>query len=218
MSQSELRNFEKSMAYHLAPAMLGIKPACLMSMEKISKSLVYIWLGDSEDINDLALFVSVLCGRAGRHEENVELFNGRAYTKGMKLTVLCECKSRKLLFLYNEKLLSDRLADNRVRKLLESFGYDSHMTLEQQLERLSGRISASEDFPHEIGLFLGYPVDDVTGFIQNKGRNYLLCGYWKVYSDENRARRIFSNYDKCRNYLCNKLAQGESIYQALKIS
>ena len=165
MSQSELRNFEKSMAYHLAPAMLGIKPACLMSMEKNKDGL----------------------------EENVELF-------------------------YNEKLLSDRLADNRVRKLLESFGYDSRMTLEQQLERLSGRISASEDFPHEIGLFLGYPVDDVTGFIQNKGRNYLLCGYWKVYSDENRARRIFSNYDKCRNYLCNKLAQGESIYQALKIS
>ena len=144
--------------------------------------------------------------------------NSSAYTKGMKLTVLCECKSRKLLFLYNEKLLSDRLADNRVRKLLESFGYDSRMTLEQQLERLSGRISASEDFPHEIGLFLGYPVDDVTGFIRNKGRNYLLCGYWKVYSDENRARRIFNNYDKCRNYLCNKLAQGESIYQALKIS
>ena len=154
MSQSELRNFEKSMAYHLAPAMLGIKPACLMSMEKNKDGL----------------------------EENVELFNSRAYTKGMKLTVLCECKSRKLLFLYN------------------------------------GRISASEDFPDEIGLFLGYPVDDVTGFIQNKGRNYLLCGYWKVYSDENRARRIFSNYDKCRNYLCNKLAQGESIYQALKIS
>ena len=86
MSQSELRNFEKSMAYHLAPAMLGIKPACLMSMEKNKDGL----------------------------EENVELFNSRAYTKGMKLTVLCECKSRKLLFLYNEKLLSDRLADNRV--------------------------------------------------------------------------------------------------------
>ena len=76
MSQSELRNFEKSMAYHLAPAMLGIKPACLMSMEKNKDGL----------------------------EENVELFNSRAYTKGMKLTVLCECKSRKLLFLYNEKL------------------------------------------------------------------------------------------------------------------
>lgn len=50
--------------------MLGIKPACLMSMEKNKDGL----------------------------EENVELFNSRAYTKGMKLTVLCECKSRKLLF------------------------------------------------------------------------------------------------------------------------
>ena len=81
MSQSELRNFEKSMAYHLAPAMLGIKPACLMSIEKNKDGL----------------------------EENVELFNSRAYTKGMKLTVLCECKSRKLLFLYNEKLLINGL-------------------------------------------------------------------------------------------------------------
>lgn len=49
MSQSELRNFERSMAYHLAPAMLGIKPACLMSMEKNKDGL----------------------------EENVELFNSR---------------------------------------------------------------------------------------------------------------------------------------------
>ena len=39
MSQSELRNFEKSMAYHLAPAMLGIKPACLMSMERTRTGL-----------------------------------------------------------------------------------------------------------------------------------------------------------------------------------
>ena len=190
MSQSELRNFEKSMAYHLAPAMLGIKPACLMSMEKNKDGL----------------------------EENVELFNSRAYTKGMKLTVLCECKSRKLLFLYNEKLLSDQF--QLVIGVFHRFHFIQTVLVRRphQLERLSGRISASEDFPHEIGLFLGYPVDDVTGFIQNKGRNYLLCGYWKVYSDENRARRIFSNYDKCRNYLCNKLAQGESIYQALKIS
>ena len=40
---------------------LLIIPVALIFMF-ISKSLVYIWLGDSEDINDLALFVSVLCG------------------------------------------------------------------------------------------------------------------------------------------------------------
>ena len=131
MSQSELRNFEKSMAYHLAPAMLGIKPACLMSMEKNKDGL----------------------------EENVELFNSRAYTKGMKLTVLCECKSRKLLFLYNEKLLSDRLADNRVRTLLESFGYDSDMTLEQQLARGS---SSGVSFPISPSPFTSVAPSPVT--------------------------------------------------------
>ena len=62
MSQSELRNFEKSMAYHLAPAMLGIKPACLMSMEKNKDGL----------------------------EENVELFNSSFFsiTKSFYLTDL----------------------------------------------------------------------------------------------------------------------------------
>lgn len=70
MSQSELRNFEKSMAYHLAPAMLGIKPACLMSMEKNKDGL----------------------------EENVELFNSRAYTKGMKLTVFMSAKAESCFF------------------------------------------------------------------------------------------------------------------------
>ena len=185
MSQSELRNFEKSMAYHLAPAMLGIKPACLMSMEKNKDGL----------------------------EENVELFNSRAYTKGMKLTVLCECKSRKLLFLYNEKLLSDRLADNRVRKLLESFGYDSRMTLEQQLERLSGRISASEDFPHEIGLFLGYPLGDVIGFIKNAGQNCKCVGCWKVYCNECEAVKAFARFKKCTSVYVRLWNQGRSVRQ-----
>lgn len=189
-NSGSFEDFEMSIAYHLAPAMLGIKPACLMSMAR-------------ED---------------GCLNENIEKFNSKAAAKGLKLEVLCECKSRKLLFLYSEKLLSKQLADERVKALLGSFGYTEDMELDGYIGRLAERITSSGDFPHEVGLFLGYPVDDVTGFIENKGKNYLLCGYWKVYSDEDRARRIFDNYDKCRNYLCKKLHQGENIFQALKIS
>ena len=69
MSQSELRNFEKSMAYHLAPAMLGIKPACLMSMEKNKDGL----------------------------EENVELFNSRAY-KGHEANSALRVQKQKAAF------------------------------------------------------------------------------------------------------------------------
>ena len=51
------------------------------------------------------------------------------------------------------------------------------------------------DFPHEVGLFLGYPVWDVKGFIEHKGQQYKLCGYWKVYDDVPGALCKFEEYD-----------------------
>ena len=54
------------------------------------------------------------------------------------------------------------------------------------------------DFPHEIGIFLGYPLWDVEGFIANKGQNYKLCGYWKVYEDVSGAIDRFREYDTLR--------------------
>ena len=55
------------------------------------------------------------------------------------------------------------------------------------------------DYPHEIGIFLGYPTNDVKGFIKNKGHNFLEMGYWKVYSDVNEARRLFSAYNEAED-------------------
>ena len=56
----------------------------------------------------------------------------------------------------------------------------------------------SEPCPHEVGLFLGYPPEDVKGFIENKGRNALCSGLWKVYSDKENAERILQKWAKCR--------------------
>ena len=56
------------------------------------------------------------------------------------------------------------------------------------------------DFPHEIGIFLGYPLDDVEGFIKNKGQNFLLNGYWKVYSNKEEKEKIFKAYKKSKAY------------------
>ena len=55
-------------------------------------------------------------------------------------------------------------------------------------DRPASTLSGSCAFPHEIGLFLGYPFEDVMGFIENKGENYLCSGCWKVYSCEQDAR------------------------------
>ena len=105
-----------------------------------------------------------------------------------------------------------------IRNKLKKYGYPESGGIDECLEHLSGRIRSSSDFPHEIGVFLGYPTEDVMGFIENKGENFKFCGCWKVYGCEQTARRTFSNYDKCRKFLCSRLDAGADLYQALKIS
>ncbi len=60
-------------------------------------------------------------------------------------------------------------------------------------ERLAQRFM--EECPHEIGIFLGYPLKDVQDYIKYAGQKYLLNGYWKVYHDPIRALQTFQNYD-----------------------
>jgi hypothetical protein len=187
---SECSRFEQKLAYHTAPTLLGIKCANLIS------------LGSSEF--DLA--------------ENTERFNRRAASKGLKMKILCSCKSRVLILLYSENLLRGQLSKPESADILKKYGYGDSISLDSALDTLAKRIEQSEDFPHEIGVFLGYPAEDIVGFIENRGSNFMLCGYWKVYGDAEKAQRTFNNYDKCRKFLCNKLNQGCDIYQALKIS
>lgn len=82
--------------------------------------------------------------------------------------------------------------------------------------KASNLVSLSRrEFPHEIGLFLGYQPEDVEGFRRHRGRSCKLCGYWKVYSDMERAQRLFRRYDRCREGLCARLAGGASLAEAL---
>ena len=190
MSQKECLCFQKKLAFHTAPCLLGIKCAGLMS------------------VFDSAAGVN----------ENIIDFNRRAAARGLKMRVLCRCGGRSLVLVYNERQLRDRLKEPKAAAILSAFGYSEDQTLEAALDRLSRRVSAHGDFPHEIGVFLGYPAEDVEGFIKNKGENFLLCGCWKVYNDVESAKRSFQNYERCREYLCNKLNEGLDIYQALRIS
>ena len=76
---------------------------------------------------------------------------------------------------------------------------------------LAKRLSDSAEFPHEIGLFLGYPIVDVIGFIHNKAQNYKYCGLWKVYGDTEQAQKIFELYKKCERIYYEKWSSGRDI-------
>ena len=70
--------------------------------------------------------------------------------------------------------------------------------------------------PHEIGVFLGYPLDDVKGFIRHKGRDYTFCGCWKCYGDPQAARRRFERYHRCTAVLRRRYAEGTPITQLIE--
>ena len=66
----------------------------------------------------------------------------------------------------------------------------------------------SGDFPHEVGLFLSYPPEDVKGFIENHAANAKCTGVWKVYGDERQARQTFDRYKKCTQTYCERWRSG----------
>ena len=84
----------------------------------------------------------------------------------------------------------------------------------EELDRLKSRVAeCKEGFPHEIGVFLNYPLGDVIGFIENKGHNYKCKGCWKVYCNECETQKTFQRYQKCRNVYLRLWKQGRSVLQ-----
>ena len=73
------------------------------------------------------------------------------------------------------------------------------------------RLNMDDVFPHEIGLFLGYPSEDVEGFICNGAKNAKCVGTWKVYGDENAAKRKFEQYKQCTKAYCENYRRYNSM-------
>lgn len=133
---------------------------------------------------------------------------------GIKYKVLIINRGRCLVFFYREGEFLTYLNKREVREFLETYGYQAD-NLEAVLERLSFRVCqySCKDicFPHEIGAFLDYPIDDVRCFIEQKGREYLIAGYWKVYHNPEKAQMIFLAYDKAKASAVNEFLTGKSI-------
>ena len=111
------------------------------------------------------------------------------------------------MYLYRPGELAAAIAREDVWHFLASCGYDTP-TVPGVLAHLRRRLRACPSFPHEIGVFLGYPLEDVLGFIENGGRNCLSCGCWKVYSNACEALKAFERYEKCKAVYQRLFASG----------
>ena len=136
-------------------------------------------------------------------------------SKGVCLRLLRAKNGCALIYVYRPLRLAADLCKPGVAELLAGCGYQS-LAPNEALARLSERLCSQEGFPHEIGIFLGYPLEDVKGFIENSGRHFKICGQWKVYSDTKRAEKLFAKYAECSDRFCACLSQGQSIEDLVK--
>ena len=122
--------------------------------------------------------------------------NDQLRAKGLSLRIIRADENRALCYLYREGKLAETLSQFGVAAFLRGIGYES-LRLPDALDTLCSRMACADSFPHEVGVFLGYPLSDVLAFIEHKGRDCSCCGCWKAYGDACAARRLFLQYDKC---------------------
>ena len=150
----------------------------------------------------------VLAGLDGREAaREMRELNRLLAPKGVALSVLRRCGGKTLFYLYRPCELRAILESEAARAFLRRCGYGEFGS-EAALRVLRRRLRAGEGFPHEVGVFLGYPLEDVLGFIRHGGRDCLLCGDWKVYADADGAARTFARFRKCKEVYARLFQSG----------
>lgn len=150
-----------------APVITGLKPSAIITVTKAEKQIL-------ED-----LFAGTKICIIGLHS-------------GRKESIL----------LYQREKLEELLDRKAVQSFLQSLavGY-GNFSLEEVLRHFTERFSLYKekqaDFPHEVGVFLGYPLRDVKIYMKNPLAKAKLTGYWKVFTEVESALACFQAYDMC---------------------
>lgn len=121
------------------------------------------------------------------------------WEKQMEMMVIPSKNNKALIYLYCENKLKQSLDQPLAQHILCQNNYQMG-NVSFLVEQLRRRMVTQAEFPHEIGLFLGYPPEDVQGFIRHKGLHYKMLGHWKVYENVEQAKRIFEKYRLCEKH------------------
>lgn len=175
------RTFEAMLVRLCAPTLAGIKPGS-------------IFCHHSPEIS----------------RQKVHLWNEQLAPMGLSVQILLERSHSVIVYVYRPKHLEQTLLDADCLRFLRTIGYTG-TNLDGLLAQLACRLQTQPEFPHEIGVFLGYPLRDVVGFIENHGRNFTCCGYWKSYGDPAETQACFACYRRCIQHYMEMFERGVPI-------
>ena len=133
--------------------------------------------------------------------------------KGVEIRVMKAENNASMLYVYRPSMLVNLVALSAVNTFLSSLGYQDAHEPEGYLDQLQSRITGEKGFPHEIGIFLGYPLADVKGFMEHHGLQYRCLGCWKAYGDEENACKLFTLYAKCKRIYQARYKEGKTLSQ-----
>ncbi|MBQ3551991.1 MAG: DUF3793 family protein [Clostridia bacterium] len=176
---------ERYLIEHCAPTLASLKTASLFTIE----------LSCDMDFERMILY-----------------YNESFAPKGIEFFVMRKRDNKALIYVYRRSSLIQDLTSSAIKLFLDERGYKG-LDLESALQKLSSRIIEDDNFPHEIGVFLGYPLHDVMGFINSGGRNCKYIGCWKVYGDKCEAVKTFARFNKCKDIYKRLWEQGRSVLQ-----
>lgn len=145
-------------------------------------------------------------------EEQLTSLTQQFAAKGISFSVVRRREDTALIYVYRRQKLKEDLARPGTAEFLKEYGYVDIDT-DQAIRRLRMRLEEDENFPHEIGLFLGYPLGDVKGFIENAGKNSKCAGCWKVYCNECETMKLFEKFRKCREIYLRLWQQGKPVWK-----
>lgn len=169
-----------------AEVLAGVKPANLISLvnrtRPCGRNLYQLWQRHREDLT--------------------------ARLTDLTFRVLQTRQRALLLLCYKHDHLERHLAHAGIRILLHKAGYEADASCEALLTELSRRIGGNDCFPHEIGLFIGYPAKDVAAFMGLVKLPFACQGPWKIYGNPVQSLGLAEQYRYCRKRMSAILASG----------
>ncbi len=142
--------------------------------------------------------------------EELRRLNGILKKKGLRAVPVRMTAEFALVYLYRPDFLKRDLGCEEAARLLTSLGYEPQ-SVNRSVAFLARMMREKEAFPHEVGLFLGYPPEDVLGFMKSSREGVKCIGCWKVYGDEARARAAFWRFQRCREVFEENVQRGRKL-------
>ncbi len=172
----------------LGPVILGSKPAEILNLSCKDNN-------KETKLNDIKSFFSN-CTRLSYEIINIQ-------DGGVRIVFI------------NKDSLSKVLSNKKCLNFLKFVGYPSNYDLDKYINVLIDKLN-TKDFPHEIGIFLGYPLKDVVGFMGYGKYKFCKTRYWRVYGDESISDNVYNQFISDRAKI-KSLLENNSLSELKKV-